>query len=157
MVTTNTQSHLVSLAQPSTGSIIHPFTEPIHLSLELYKHSYESAFIFSCLNINRIMLSAQWPSLKMKFFVAAENKAENLQPALHYTTASTALHYSCKENNLWYNQIHQGQAIRGQISYFHLCNSWVSQRTKQHFKVLYCATDRNVQAVKYVYTIHICN
>jgi hypothetical protein len=32
------------------------------------------------------MLSAQWQSLTIKFFVAAENKAENLQPALHYTT-----------------------------------------------------------------------
>jgi len=58
MVTTDAESYLVSLAQPSTENIIHPFTEPIHLILELYKHSYESAFIFSCLNISRIMLSA---------------------------------------------------------------------------------------------------
>jgi hypothetical protein len=86
MVTPNAQSHLVSLAQPSTGSIIHPHTDIIHLSLELCKHSYESAFIFSCLNIKRIMLSAQWPFLKMKFFVTAANKAEDLQPVLHHTT-----------------------------------------------------------------------
>jgi len=86
MVTTNAQSYLVSLAQTSTASIIHPVTDTIHLSLELYKHSYESAFIFSCLNINRIMLSAHWPSLKTKFILTAENKAEDLQPALHHTT-----------------------------------------------------------------------
>jgi hypothetical protein len=83
----------------------------------------------------------------MKFFVTAENKAEDLQPALQHTTVVR------KKNFL----VTTGKFISTKAKHFHLCNSWLSQQTKQHFKALYCAIDRKVQPVKYVYIIHISN